>query len=166
MKKETLIEAQQTAGFFEANERVCLGGYFNNLLFFKNLKGGANSEPSGKLAEAINKQFTDFSSFKEAFKKVVSQRFLPGWVWLGLLKDGNLIISQTNNQDNNLMMGIADVQCTPVLALDLWEHAYWSDHDGEAMGSYLDSFWGVIDWAQVSATFESHNLEHKVAPIN
>ena len=97
MKDNTLADEQETAGFGEPNQRYCLGGFFNHLFFFKHLKAGANSEPSGKLAEAINKQFTDFSGFRESFKKVVAQRKLPGWVWLGILPDGNLIITQTNN---------------------------------------------------------------------
>ena len=74
-----------------------MGGLFNHLLFFSNLTNGAMSEPSLKLKEAIDKQFTDYFGFKEAFKKVVDQRFLPGWIWLGILPDGNLIITQTNN---------------------------------------------------------------------
>ena len=160
MQKSSLIEAQETAGFYEANERVCLGGLFNHLFFFSILSGDSNSEPSGKLAEVIIKHFTDFESFKEAFKKVVKQRFLPGWVWLGRTKDGGLIITQTNNQDNNLMMGVSDVQCTPIIGLDLWEHAYWVDHSCEASGSYLDNFWKVIDWAKVSQNFEKFTLQN------
>ena len=71
MQKSTLIEAQETAGFYEAYQRVCLGGYFNHLFFFSILTKDAESQPTGNLADAINKHFTDFDSFKEAFKKVV-----------------------------------------------------------------------------------------------
>ena len=92
------MEAQESAGFYEGDERVALGGLFNNMLFFSTLVSGGNegdSEPQGKLKEAIDKKFTDFNGFKEAFKKSVQSRYLCGWVWLALLNDGsgNLIIA-------------------------------------------------------------------------
>lgn len=65
--------------------------------------------------------------------------------------------------DNNLMMGVSEIQCVPVLGLDLWEHAYWVDHDGEASTTYLERFWENVDWDLVSANFESHNLNQKAA---
>ena len=79
--------------------------------------------------------------------------------------DGKLAITQTNNEDNNLMMGVTEVKCTPVLGLDVWEHAYWGDHDGESNTTYLDSFWTVVDWSKVSINFEKFNIEGKVAPL-
>ena len=154
MQKQTLVEAQETAGFFEGGQRVCLGGLFNNLFFFSILGKGASSEPTGKLMEAINKHFTDFNGFKEAFKKAVQSRYLPGWVWLGILPDGKLMISQTNKQDNNLMMGVSEIDSKPIIALDLWEHAYWLDHEGDPSESYLTAFWEVVDWAKVSENYE------------
>ena len=116
-----------------------------------------------QLLEAINKQFTDFDSFKEAFRSKVEKRFLPGWVWLILAADGSLIITTTNNMDNNIMMGVSEIQGVPVLGIDLWEHAYWFDHDGCPSTTYLDSFWTHVDWDLVSANFESHNLSKKAA---
>jgi Fe-Mn family superoxide dismutase len=96
--------------------------------------------------EAISKNFTDFNNFKEAFKSKIEHRFIPGWVWLCMAPDGNLIITQTNNMDNNLMMGVAEIQCIPIMGIDLWEHAYWVDHDGCASTSYLETFWTNVDW--------------------
>ena len=88
----------------------------------------------------------------------VQNRFQPGWVWLGLLADGRLIITQTNNHDNNQMKMVVDINCIPILCLDLWEHAYWQEHDGEATGSYLDAFWQTVDWDKVSKHYEEFNL--------
>ena len=76
-----------------------------------------------------------------------------------------LIIAQTNNEDNTLMQGISDCPCVPVVGLDLWEHAYWTQHDGDPNGSYVEEFFESIDWGQVSENFEAHNLNGKVAPI-
>ena len=86
------------------------------------------------MKEAIDKYFTNFDGFKESFKKSVQSRFLPGWIWLGVLKDksGKLVIYQTNNQDNTLMMGVVEVNSVPIICLDVWEHSYWEDHNGEA----------------------------------
>ena len=86
----------------------------------------------------------------------MQSRFLPGWIWLWVLKDksGKLVIYQTNNQDNTLMMGVVEVNSVPIICLDVWEHSYWEDHNGEAQTSYIDSFWEVIDWQKVSDNFE------------
>ena len=127
--------------------------------------GDGGSEPVGKLKEEIEKSFSDFSGFKETFKKSVQSRFLPGWIWLGITDNGSLVITQTNNEDNPLMMGVVEVKCTPIICLDLWEHAYWDEHDGEAENSYLDAFWQNVNWAKVSKNFEEFNTGNKVAPI-
>ena len=92
-------------------------------------------------------------------------RVLPGWVWLGLTKDHQLVITQTNNEDNTLMHGIALVQCVPVLGLDLWEHAYFHQFKGDK-AAYVDKYWEYIDWDTVSTNFEKYNLDGgKVAPL-
>ena len=159
MKKQSLAEVQETAGFEEPQPRAALGGLFNMIFFISILDSTAGTkEPVGGLAEAISKQFTDYNSFKEAFKKAVQSRFSPGWVWLGV-KDGKLTIQQTNNHDNPLMMGVVEQNSTPVIALCCWEHAYWEEHDGSKDSSYLEEFWNTIDWEKVSANFEQHNLK-------
>ena len=104
-----------------------MGGVYNHLLMFAQLGAPVdNSEnrPVGPLSDAISQYFTDFDGFKEAFRRAVLGRALPGWVWLGVCPDGRLLITQTNNEDNPLMHGVVDVQCVPILGLDLWEHAY------------------------------------------
>ena len=103
---------------------------------------------------------------KESIRKAVEGRVLPGWVWLGLTKEGQLVVTQTNNEDNTLMHGIAPVQCLPVLGVDLWEHAYLATlHYEGSKEAYLEAFWRHVDWARLSAHFESHNLLGQVAPL-
>ena len=97
--------------------------------------------------------FTDFESFKSHFEKYALDKFLPGWVWLGLKQDGKLVITATNNEDNCLMQGVAPVNCTPILALDMWEHAYFGQQSRE---EYVANFWKAVDWEKVSKQFESH----------
>ena len=99
-KSASLAENQETAGFYELDQRYNLGGLFNQL-FFLSIQGDgkhAGKEPSGALKDAIDKHFTDYNGFKDSFKKQVEQRFLPGWVWLGYSKDNqSLVVTQTNN---------------------------------------------------------------------
>jgi Fe-Mn family superoxide dismutase len=107
---EDLREAQESAGFHEPDMRYNISGHFNKLFFWSLLENADKincPEPQGKLAELVNKGFTDFATFKTHFEKVAQDKFLPGWVWLGVKPDGNLVITQTNNEDNPMMMGIA-----------------------------------------------------------
>jgi len=110
MAKESLCEAQETAGFHEPPQRLALGGHFNHMLMWSVMRkeGDAESQPEGPLADAITKSYTSFDGFKAAFLKTVMSRVLPGWVWLGVLKSGELVITQTNNEDNPLMHGVAE----------------------------------------------------------
>ena len=119
----------------------------------------AESSPSGKLMEQIIKQFTSFDGLKESLSKAVMSRVLPGWVWLGVgkSKTKDLVITQTNNEDNPLMGGVAEPQCIPIFGIDLWEHAYFTEFKGDK-AIYCDDFIKKINWAKISATFESHNL--------
>ena len=119
-----------------------------------------------QLAEAIAQYFTDFNGLKEALKKAVKSRATPGWVWLGFQDDqGRLLVTQTNNEDNPLMHGVVEVVCKPVLGIDLWEHAYLVDFEGDK-DAYLEAFMEHIDWAVVSANFETYNAEKKPTPVN
>ena len=95
MKKGSLVDAQETAGFFEPNERIVIGSYFNHLFFFSTLNSPSGAEPSGKLKEALEKYFSDYNGFKEAFRKAVASRFQPGWVWLSILPgaEGKLVLT-------------------------------------------------------------------------
>ena len=124
----------------------------------------------------MDKYFSDFKGMKESFKKAVQSRVLPGWIWLGMGKEGQLIITQTNNEDNTLMqgkgnvlliviIGISTAICTPIIGLDLWEHAYFTQFEGNKE-SYVDAFWNYLDWEKISKDFEMFNLEGgKMAPL-
>ncbi|CDW84501.1 superoxide dismutase [Stylonychia lemnae] len=168
LQKEDLETAQETAGFHDLELRHAIGALFNHVFFFGILNSSSaieQREPAGRLAELINKHFTDYNGLKESFKKVVNARVLPGWVWLGLTKDKQLVITQTNNEDNTLMHGIALVQCLPIIGLDLWEHSYFTQYEGDKE-DYVNRFWDFIDWGKVSANFESHNEPtYKLAPL-
>ena len=123
-----------------------------------------NLTPAPQLAEAIERHFTDFGGFKEAFRKAVVSRALPGWVWLGVdPADGRLMITQTNNEDNPLMHGVVDVPCIPIVGIDLWEHAYLSQYAGDK-AAYTDAFFSCVQWAIVSAFFEMYNMNGKPTP--
>lgn len=169
---EDLVETQETAGFHEAPQRLAIGGHFNHLFLWSLLKGkhgdftdkDSLAKPSGKLDAMIEKYFTDYQGFKQVFKKAVLGRVLPGWVWLGCGKEGHLVITQTNNEDNPLMHGVAEVQCTPVIGIDMWEHAYFVQYKGDKE-MYCDAFLDSINWDKVSAHFEQYNLHGKVAPL-
>ena len=108
--------------------------------------------------------YTDFNGFKTAFKQAVQSRALPGWVWLGVSKDGRLLITQTNNEDNPLMHGVVDCMCVPVIGISLWEHAYLVDYQGDK-SAYCDNFLASVDWGVVSTNFEALNLNGKPAPM-
>lgn len=165
LAKENVVEAQETAGFHEPPQRLAVGGHFNHLLLWSvRRQSDAVSKPAGKLLEQIEKQFTSFEGFKESFRKAVDSRVLPGWVWLGVAK-ANLIITQTNNEDNPLMHGVAEPQCTPIFGIDLWEHAYFSQYEGDK-NLYCNAFMEELDWAKMSHNYESHNLKGQVAPLN
>ena len=92
-------------------------------------------------------------------------RALPGWVWLGVTKQqGNLLIQQTNNEDNPLMTGVVDVNSIPVFGIDLWEHAYFAQYDGDKE-AYAKAFLQQLNWEKLSTNFEKYNVAKKVAPI-
>ena len=130
LAKEDLTAAQETAGFEEPPQRLALGGHFNHMLLWSVLRSDSEpeTEPTGALLEQICKQYTDFDGFRNSFKQAVLNRALPGWVWLGLRADKNLVIAQTNNEDNPLMGGVAEMPCTPIVGMDLWEHAYFHSY--------------------------------------
>ncbi len=128
------------------------GGYFNHDLFWKVMspKGGGN--PTGVIADAINAAFGSYETFKELFSKAAATRFGSGWAWL-CVKDGKLEICSTPNQDNPLMPG---VPCggTPILCLDVWEHAYYLNYQNRRP-DYINAFFNVINWEEVTRRFNS-----------
>jgi len=128
------------------------GGYFNHNLYWKFMSPNGGGEPSGKLAEAINKEFGSFSEFQELFVATAGSQFGSGWGWLILNTEGSLQVTSTPNQDNPLM-DVTEVRGTPLLNVDIWEHAYYL-HYQNMRKSYLEAYWNVVDWAFVSALYE------------
>jgi Fe-Mn family superoxide dismutase len=126
------------------------GGHFNHSLFWTLLAPNAGGEPTGELASAIDASFGSFEEFKKLFGAAGTTRFGSGWAWL-IVKDGKLAISSTPNQDNPLM-DVAEVKGTPVLALDVWEHAYYLNYQNRRP-DYITAFWNVVNWAEVAKLF-------------
>jgi Fe-Mn family superoxide dismutase len=123
------------------------GGHFNHSLFWTVIGPNAGGEPTGDVAAAINSAFGSFSDFKTQFANAAATRFGSGWAWL-VKKEGKLVISSTPNQDNPLM-DVADVKGTPILGLDVWEHAYYL-HYQNRRPDYVTAFWNVVNWNEVS----------------
>ena len=127
------------------------GGHWNHSLFWQLLSPTGGGLPSGKLADAITASFGSFDAFKEQFNTAATTRFGSGWAWLVLHGD-KLVVTSTANQDNPLM-DIAEVKGTPILALDVWEHAYYL-HYQNRRPDYIGAFWNVVNWEKASALFE------------
>ena len=127
------------------------GGHYNHKLFWEVIGPKGSGKPSGKLLSAIEKDFGSFDTFKEEFAKAAATRFGSGWAWLVKTADGKLVVTSTPNQDNPLM-DIAEVKGTPILGLDVWEHAYYLNYQNRRP-DYVKAFWNVVNWDAVAAKF-------------
>lgn len=127
------------------------GGHYNHSLFWTLLAPNAGGNPSGELATAIDVAFGSFDELKKQFAAAATTRFGSGWAWL-IVKDGKLAITSTANQDNPLM-DIAEVKGTPVLALDVWEHAYYLNYQNRRP-DYITAFWNTVNWAEATRLFK------------
>ncbi len=129
------------------------GGHANHSFFWKTLAPGGASAPSGKLAAAIDSAFGSFDAFKEKFADAAVGRFGSGWAWLVKKSDGSLAICSTANQDSPLMgESIAGCSGTPVIGLDVWEHAYYLKYQNKRP-DYISAYWNVVNWDVASANF-------------
>lgn len=126
------------------------GGYYNHNLFWEIMSPNGGGQPTGDLLSAINRDFGSFEKFKELFNNAAATRFGSGWAWLVKLAD-KLVVTSTPNQDNPLM-DVADVKGTPIIGLDVWEHAYYLKYQNRRP-EYIEAFWNVIDWNMVSKRF-------------
>ncbi|HKL03964.1 MAG TPA: superoxide dismutase [Cryomorphaceae bacterium] len=129
------------------------GGFYNHKLFWEIMSPDGGGKPSGDLAEAIKSDLGGFEKFKEEFEKAAATRFGSGWAWLIVNNNGKLQITSTPNQDNPLMP-VADVKGTPILGLDVWEHAYYLKYQNKRP-EYISEFWNVVNWNKVSENFNS-----------
>lgn len=128
------------------------GGHFNHTLFWTNMSPSAKDKPEGDLLSAIQTNFGDFENFKKLFWKEAKSVFGSGWAWLCKDENNKLFITSTPNQDNPLMKKLVEKTGTPILVLDVWEHAYYLKYQNRR-GDYINNFFNVIDWDEVSKRF-------------
>lgn len=125
------------------------GGHANHSLFWETIGPNGGGAPSGKLADAINSELGGFDKFKEDFAKAATTRFGSGWAFLAVSKDGKLKVYSLPNQDSPIMEGE-----TPILGLDVWEHAYYLKYQNKRP-DYIAAFWNVVNWAEVGKRYEA-----------
>ena len=128
------------------------GGYYNHSLFWEVMSPNGGGTPSGDLAKAINDSFGSFDAFKEGFSNAAKTQFGSGWAWLCVHPGGKVEVCSTANQDNPLMPGVG-CEGTPILGLDVWEHAYYLNYQNRRP-DYISAFFNVINWDAVSKKFE------------
>ncbi len=127
------------------------GGYYNHRLYFAILSPQGGGQPSGTLAEAIHKEFGSFEALKDKLSEAASKRFGSGWAWLVVTSNGQLAVGSTANQDNPLMPGL-DIAGTPILGIDVWEHAYYLRYQNKRP-DYINAFFEVLDWNVVGENY-------------
>lgn len=127
------------------------GGHYNHSLFWSVMGPNAGGKPTGELADAITRDFGSFEAFQEKFAQAAATRFGSGWAWLATLKGGKLEVCSTANQDNPLMPGMG-CDGTPILGVDVWEHAYYL-HYQNRRPDYLKAWWNVVNWAEVARRY-------------
>lgn len=130
------------------------GGFFNHNLYWEVMSPNGGGLPTGDLADAINEHFGSFEKFKEKFSAAAATRFGSGWAWLVVCQKGKLHVTSTPNQDNNLMdLDNLELSGTPILGLDVWEHAYYLNYQNRRP-DYIDAFFNVINWEVVANKFK------------
>jgi Fe-Mn family superoxide dismutase len=127
------------------------GGHYNHSLFWTVMSPNGGGTPSGELGDAINSSFGSFDKFKEKFSDAAATRFGSGWAWL-VVSDGKLVVTSTPNQDNPVM-DLTDVSGTPILGIDVWEHAYYLNYQNRRP-DYISAFYNVINWDEVARRFK------------
>ena len=130
------------------------GGFYNHSLFWKVMSPDGGGKPSGALAEAIDKSFGSYDGFKDAFSKAAATQFGSGWAWLTVHEGGGVEVCSTPNQDNPLMPNVG-CSGTPILGLDVWEHAYYLNYQNRRP-DYIEAFFNVINWDEVSKRYEEN----------
>jgi len=124
------------------------GGYYNHCLFWNILSPNGGGNPNNEIGSAINEQFGSFDNFKSEFSKAAGTRFGSGWAWL-CVKNGQLEVCSTPNQDNPLMPGICNDSSNPLMGIDVWEHAYYLNYQNKRV-EYIDAFFNILNWEEVN----------------
>lgn len=150
-ENKSIEELVASAGSISAAVRNNGGGHWNHTFFWESLAPNAGGAPSGALADAINEAFGSFDGLKEKMNNAGMTRFGSGWAWLIKGADGKLAVTSTPNQDNPLM-DVAEVKGTPLLGVDVWEHAYYLKYQNRR-AEYLNAFWNVVNWEKVASRF-------------
>jgi superoxide dismutase, Fe-Mn family len=151
LSNQSIEELVKNAGQHPVAVRNNGGGHWNHTFFWTILKKNENGKPSGQLASDIDATFGSFDKFKEEFTKAATGRFGSGWAWLIVNDAGKLEVTSTPNQDNPLM-DVAEKKGTPILGLDVWEHAYYLNYQNRRP-DYVAAFWHVIDWDKVAELY-------------
>ena len=151
-ENKSLEELVASAGSISPAVRNNGGGHWNHTFFWESLVGTSGGSPSGKLSDAISSAFGSIDGLKEKMNNAGMTRFGSGWAWL-IVKDGKLEVSSTPNQDNPLM-DVAEVKGTPILGVDVWEHAYYLKYQNKR-ADYLNAFWNVVNWSKVAERFDA-----------
>ena len=128
------------------------GGFYNHSLFWEILSPNGGGKPTGELAEAINKAFGSFEEFQTKFNDAAATRFGSGWAWLSVKPDKSLSVCSSPNQDNPLM-DVHDCKGTPIMGLDVWEHAYYLKYQNRRP-DYINAFWNLVNWAKVTENYK------------
>ena len=149
MTIEQLLKTLDTSNAMLRNNA---GGYYNHNLYFELMTPNSTGKPSGKLADAINRDFGSFENFKKQFSDAGAKQFGSGWAWLVSDSSGKLKVGSTANQDNPLMPGMS-ISGNPILAMDVWEHAYYLKYQNKR-ADYIEAFFNVIDWNLASDYYE------------
>ncbi len=150
-ENKTIEEILAKAGSISPAVRNNAGGFYNHNLFWAVMKPNGGGLPQGDLAEAINKQFGSFEAFKDAFSAAAATRFGSGWAWL-CVSNGALCVCSSPNQDNPLM-DVSECKGTPILGLDVWEHAYYLKYQNKRP-DYIAAFWQVVNWDEVARRYQ------------
>ena len=152
-EKKGLAEILKEVSKYAPAVRNNGGGHYNHSLFWKILSGSPKTAPEGKLAEEINKTFGSLDELKAQIKQAGLGQFGSGWAWLVVKADGTLAVVATPNQDNPLMDVNPANQGSPILGVDVWEHAYYLKYQNKR-ADYVDAFWSVLDWSAVEKNYE------------
>ncbi len=150
---KSLEELVASAGAISPAVRNNGGGHWNHTFFWNTISPKGGGSPKGDLAKAIDAKFGSFDAFKEEFKKAATSRFGSGWAWLIGTGNGEIAVTSTANQDNPLM-DVAEVKGTPIIGLDVWEHAYYLKYQNKRP-DYIDAFWSVVDWDAAEKNFKA-----------
>ena len=159
LEDKSIVEILRDLDMSNGGLRNNGGGYFNHNLFWEVMSPNGGGTPEGELASAINDAFGSFEAFKDAFSAAAATQFGSGWAWLCVNKEGKLEVCSTPNQDNPLMPGV-NCEGTPILGLDVWEHAYYLNYQNRRP-DYIEAFFNVINWEKVASLYWSAAVDKK-----